>query len=159
MKTTISAIREFLSIVTGKIVNLSPASFGKFTPSYLPENYFYTKWINDKKDFTSIYLNMDSCAREAFIKYCGIETEVSPHSQLLSMFLLFCANYDSPDYYENPFAARYARYLYKKATGRNVINSGVKAMQVVKLFHKLDDNGKAYLVNCCFSKKKSPLLI
>lgn len=154
MKITTTTIREFLTIAIEKIVNLSPASFGKFTPEGLPENYIYNKWIEKDKCFVRLYLDLDAKNRDAFIKYCGMETEVSPHSQLLSMFLLFCANYDSPDYYENPFAAKYAAYLYKKATGRNIINSGVKSMQVVKLFHKLDDNGKAYLVNCCFAKKK-----
>jgi hypothetical protein len=152
---TIGEISIFLTTVIEKVISLTPASFGKFTADRLPDDYLYNKWIGKKKDFADVYLNMDDENRQLFIKYViGQDCEHSYYlAATLQRFFLFCWNYDSSDFTENPFTGKYKDLLCKKATGKKNPN-WITSKQVQLLFHKLDRNGKEYITWCIFGVKK-----
>ena len=152
---TISEITLFLTEVIDKVLTLNASSFGKFTSNRLPDDYIYQKWIGKEKDFTDVYLNLDSTNQELFIRYVfgdRVDENCYYYSILLHEFFLFCWNFDSKGC-ENPFKGKYADHLCKMATGKKNPN-WIKAMQILQMFKKLDTNGRTYLTWCCFGKKK-----
>jgi hypothetical protein len=152
---TIKEITDFLSITIQKVLHLKAASFGKFTEKHLADDYLYRKWIGKDKDFADVYLNMDNDHQRLFIKYVLEEDNEEDFylSTVLHRFFLFCWNWDSREFTENPFGGKYKDLLCKAATGKTK-PSGITSKQVQRLFHKLDDNGKAYLTWCVFGAKK-----
>jgi len=155
MPETIKEIKDFLSLALQKVSKLNASSFGKFTAPHLPDDYLYRKWIGKDKDFADVYLNMDNTNQRLFIKYLiEKDSEIDfALSVILHQFFLFCWNWDSPQFTENPFAGKHKDLLYKEATGKKN-PSGVSSKQVQALFNKLDDNGKTYLTWCVFGQKK-----
>ena len=150
---TLGEIKDFLEIAISKTLSLTPSSFGKFTPSHLPDDYLYDKWLGKEKDFSDVYLNMDPGCQNLFIEYILGSNEVEDYYRsILHHFFIFCWNYDSTGC-EDPFRGKYADYLTKLSTGKKNA-SGVRSMQVIRLFHKLDKNGKMYLTWCAFGSKK-----
>lgn len=153
---TLGEIKDFLTMAIKKALALTPASFGKFTSDRLPDDYLYDKWIGKNKDFGDVYLNMDDTNRELYIKYVVGQSyeDIFYLSFILRHFFMFCYNYDSRDFKQNPFTGKYGQALLIQATGKKN-PSGVTCLQVQKLFNKLDDNGKLYLVECAFGETAS----
>jgi len=151
---TLQDIKPFIDKALVKVANLTPSSFGKFTANRLPDDYLYDKWIGKKKDFTDVYLNLDPQHQELFCKYVGTEYGDSEHAALLKRFFLFCNNYDSSDFREDPFNHKEnGAYLKKVATGITD-PSGVRAMEVLKCYRSVNENWQKYILGCALGAKK-----
>jgi hypothetical protein len=151
---TIGEIKDFLTLCIDKALSLKAVNFAHFTPARLPDDYIYNKWLSKKKDFADVYLNMDGEAQRKFVKWVvGPRENLYTLSAILHRFFLFCWNWDSKDFTENPFEGKHKDLMCMKATGKRN-PSWIMSKDVQKLFHKLDNNGKTYLTWCVFGKKK-----
>lgn len=148
-------LKELIDTVVDKINNLTPASFGKFTAPHLPDDYFYNRWKNNKKNFLDVWGNMDPTNKELFMGYCGIdEAERYLAVAHFNRFAQWAFNWDGDSYGFNAFDNSYnGKFLSRLATGKQN-PQGISDYQVLKAYTKANEAWRIHMLKAAFYTKK-----
>lgn len=153
---TITGIKPLIDQVVKTIVNLKEADFGKFTAERLPSDYFVSSW-KAKNNFCDVWGNMDSTHQALFLRFCGYTDDAQMYLAIawVNRFFSWAFNWDAERYSFNAFDRRTinGNNAAKLVTGKSN-PQGIRDIEILRAYHRLNDDWKRYFLMAAFNAKK-----
>lgn len=148
---TFKEIKEILNKVNPHIANMNAKKILKLNlPNglrYIIKNIFEMSG----EDFTTVWNSMSIENKPAILYQAGINSKLGTATVIFDMWMKFINDYKN-EFYVNPFANKQVGpYLNYVATG-NANAESITPLQFITMYSKIDENGKLFLINCCFKR-------